>query len=204
MWVFGGFNGILDLHFNDLHCFDPIRNIWQNIETHGTKPKIRRRQSCVVIGSKMYLFGGTWWVQNKQPWPWYFILFSICLYLWNTYQSFWLSIINQNRWCLLNKIIWISMWWNSNCKKWKLNEIIWSLLNLSLCLNDLFYLWRSLSIREFFLNRFNALHNLRKSIRSELLMNFYRQILGIFCRKKITVCLEIIRLCWGLECLEYI
>ncbi|XP_070505488.1 kelch domain-containing protein 3-like [Chironomus tepperi] len=59
LWIFGGFNGILDLHFNDLHCFDPIRNIWQNIETHGTKPKIRRRQSCVVIGSKMFLFGGT-------------------------------------------------------------------------------------------------------------------------------------------------
>jgi N-acetylneuraminic acid mutarotase len=59
LWVFGGYNGILDLHFNDMHCFDPVTNIWRVVETHGTKPKIRRRQSCIVIGTKMYLFGGT-------------------------------------------------------------------------------------------------------------------------------------------------
>lgn len=59
-FITGGYNGILDLHFNDLHCFDPVKNVWHLVETRGTSPKARRRQSCVVIGKKMYLFGGTW------------------------------------------------------------------------------------------------------------------------------------------------
>jgi N-acetylneuraminic acid mutarotase len=60
IYIFGGYNGLLDLHFNDLHCFDPVKNVWHLVETRGTSPKARRRQSCIVIGKKMYLFGGTW------------------------------------------------------------------------------------------------------------------------------------------------
>lgn len=60
IYIFGGYNGLLDLHFNDLHCFDPASNVWHLVETRGTSPKARRRQSCIVIGKKMFLFGGTW------------------------------------------------------------------------------------------------------------------------------------------------
>jgi N-acetylneuraminic acid mutarotase len=60
IYIFGGYNGLLDLHFNDLHCFDPAKNEWTFVKTQGTSPKARRRQSCIVIGTKMYLFGGTW------------------------------------------------------------------------------------------------------------------------------------------------
>lgn len=60
IYIFGGYNGLFDLHFNDLHAFDPYRNVWHLVETKGTSPKARRRQSCIVIGKKMFLFGGTW------------------------------------------------------------------------------------------------------------------------------------------------
>lgn len=60
IFIFGGYNGLLDLHFNDLHCFDPEKNVWNLVKTSGVSPKARRRQSCIVIGKKMYLFGGTW------------------------------------------------------------------------------------------------------------------------------------------------
>lgn len=108
LWIFGGFNGILDLHFNDLHCFDPIRNIWQNIETHGTKPKIRRRQSCVVIGSKMFLFGGTWWVIFKTALTLFFEYFLNHRRETVINQSSTLSTVNQTDDCLLNKIMWFT------------------------------------------------------------------------------------------------
>lgn len=59
IYIFGGYNGILEVHFNDLHCFDPIKNVWHLVETKGKPPRARRRQSCLVIGKKMFLFGGT-------------------------------------------------------------------------------------------------------------------------------------------------
>jgi N-acetylneuraminic acid mutarotase len=60
IYIFGGYNGILDSHFNDLYYFDPIQNIWHLTKPNGTAPHARRRQTCLVIGKKMFLFGGTW------------------------------------------------------------------------------------------------------------------------------------------------
>jgi N-acetylneuraminic acid mutarotase len=60
IYVFGGYNGILDTHFNDLYCFDPVQNKWELAKPSGTPPNVRRRQTCLVIGKKMFLFGGTW------------------------------------------------------------------------------------------------------------------------------------------------
>lgn len=59
LYIFGGFNGNLDRHFNDLVSFDVARNHWSNVTTHGTSPKARRRQVCLVVGSRLYLFGGS-------------------------------------------------------------------------------------------------------------------------------------------------
>lgn len=59
IYVFGGYNGILDQHFNDFYAFDPKTNSWNLIKPHGKPPSARRRQACVVIGKKMFLFGGT-------------------------------------------------------------------------------------------------------------------------------------------------
>lgn len=59
LYIFGGYNGNLQRHFNDLHRFDPVKNEWSRLETAGDGPCPRRRQCCVLIGSKLYLFGGT-------------------------------------------------------------------------------------------------------------------------------------------------
>ncbi|XP_075224636.1 kelch domain-containing protein 3 [Lycorma delicatula] len=59
LYIFGGYNSLRDEHFNDLHRFDPIRNVWEAVKTHGQIPNKRRRQSCIVLGDRMYLFGGS-------------------------------------------------------------------------------------------------------------------------------------------------
>lgn len=69
LYIFGGYNGLLGEHYNDLWCFNPATNVWSRVVTHGKEagcgmgigvgPSPRRRQSCCLIGSKLYLFGGT-------------------------------------------------------------------------------------------------------------------------------------------------
>lgn len=59
LYVFGGYNSILELHFNDLYCFDPMTNRWSLVSANGETPKARRRQVCLVKDKRMYLFGGT-------------------------------------------------------------------------------------------------------------------------------------------------
>lgn len=66
LYIFGGYNGILDQHFNDLYCFDPTALRWSLIKTRGVTPRPRRRQVCLVIGSRLYLFGGTRYDSNKK------------------------------------------------------------------------------------------------------------------------------------------
>lgn len=59
IYVFGGYNGLLDQHFNDLYTFDPKANCWNLIKPHGKPPTPRRRQVGIVKGSRLFLFGGT-------------------------------------------------------------------------------------------------------------------------------------------------
>lgn len=59
LYIFGGFNGLTDEHFNDLHCFNPNTCEWKQVIPHGKPPVRRRRQSCIPIGNKVYIFGGT-------------------------------------------------------------------------------------------------------------------------------------------------
>lgn len=59
IYVFGGFNSKEDRHFNDLHRFDPVSQHWECVKPLGVGPCPRRRQSCCVVGSRMFLFGGT-------------------------------------------------------------------------------------------------------------------------------------------------
>lgn len=57
--VFGGYHSVLDLHFNDLNCFDPKTNCWSLLGTRGLEPRERRRQVCLMVGNRMFMFGGT-------------------------------------------------------------------------------------------------------------------------------------------------
>nr|CAD7588620.1 unnamed protein product [Timema genevievae] len=59
LYVFGGYNGLLKEHYNDLHRFSPQSNKWCEVFPHGTPPSKRRRQSCLVVGRRLFLFGGT-------------------------------------------------------------------------------------------------------------------------------------------------
>ncbi|KAK7027367.1 kelch domain-containing protein 3 [Halocaridina rubra] len=59
IYFFGGFNSGRQEHFNDLHSFDPATRQWSEVHPRGTGPCPRRRQSCCVVGSRMFLFGGT-------------------------------------------------------------------------------------------------------------------------------------------------
>ncbi|XP_050077949.1 kelch domain-containing protein 3 [Anopheles maculipalpis] len=67
IYIFAGYNGNIDKHFNDLYCFDPERNVWRQVTPLGQAPRARRRQSCLVIGKRMYLFGGTCPTNNGDP-----------------------------------------------------------------------------------------------------------------------------------------
>ncbi|XP_017089188.2 kelch domain-containing protein 3 [Drosophila bipectinata] len=59
IYVFGGYNGLLDKHFNDLYTFDPRTKLWNLVRGNGKAPTARRRQCAIVMGTKMFLFGGT-------------------------------------------------------------------------------------------------------------------------------------------------
>jgi len=77
VYIFGGYNGNTDSHFNDVHCYDPATNEWQKVEIPGhLRPCPRRRQSCVIVNEKLYLFGGTSPIPedelNDRPYTHYF------------------------------------------------------------------------------------------------------------------------------------
>lgn len=60
MYIFAGYNSLLGHHFNDLYEFNPLTAIWRRIRTYGiANPIPRRRQCCLVIAQRMYMFGGT-------------------------------------------------------------------------------------------------------------------------------------------------
>ncbi|KAF4522219.1 hypothetical protein B566_EDAN007370 [Ephemera danica] len=59
LYVFGGYNGNVDEHYNDLHRFNPEHNCWTQLRVKGRGPCKRRRQSCCLVGSRVFLFGGT-------------------------------------------------------------------------------------------------------------------------------------------------
>ncbi|XP_076036415.1 kelch domain-containing protein 3 [Oratosquilla oratoria] len=59
IYFFGGYNSKDNVHFDDLYSFDPVLRQWRIIKPHGQGPCARRRQSCCMVGARMFLFGGT-------------------------------------------------------------------------------------------------------------------------------------------------
>ncbi|CAB03122.1 Kelch domain-containing protein 3 [Caenorhabditis elegans] len=59
MYMFGGYLGTINVHYNELYCFDPKTSMWSVISVRGTYPSARRRHCSVVSNGKVYLFGGT-------------------------------------------------------------------------------------------------------------------------------------------------
>ena len=61
LYIFGGYNGILDEYFNDFHMFDTEMLMWsQMVGISGPHPSPRRRHGCCMIGdNQMLIYGGT-------------------------------------------------------------------------------------------------------------------------------------------------
>lgn len=59
MYIFGGYNNLEEKHFNDMYEYNPHSSRWRMINTTGFKPCERRRQACVIVGDRLFLFGGT-------------------------------------------------------------------------------------------------------------------------------------------------
>jgi len=69
IWIFGGRvkvkkSGFFDTegtgvqYRNDLHCYDPTMNEWYRYEPRGIGPSGRALHTAVVVGRKIYIFGG--------------------------------------------------------------------------------------------------------------------------------------------------
>ncbi|XP_064623160.1 kelch domain-containing protein 3-like [Lineus longissimus] len=59
LYIFGGYNGIHDVHFDDIYKYDPATNHWSVVKVKNRGPCPRRRQCCCVIDDRVFLFGGT-------------------------------------------------------------------------------------------------------------------------------------------------
>jgi len=56
LYVFGGYTR--GTYLNDLHTYNPVTREWTEVSTHGAPPCPRRRQSCNLVKSQLFLFGG--------------------------------------------------------------------------------------------------------------------------------------------------
>ncbi|MFH4976445.1 hypothetical protein AB6A40_003154 [Gnathostoma spinigerum] len=59
IYIFGGYLGTENKHFGDLWEYDPAKATWKLCWPEGERPCPRRRQCTVLIGSRLFLFGGT-------------------------------------------------------------------------------------------------------------------------------------------------
>lgn len=55
IWVIYGFGGV---ELDDVHCFDPIRREWAQVETGGDKPTPRSVFSTAAIRKYVFVYGG--------------------------------------------------------------------------------------------------------------------------------------------------
>lgn len=69
MYIFGGFNRNMDLHFKDINRYDPETSTWITILPKGQSPCARRRQICIVINDRIFISGGTSPVSPKATVP---------------------------------------------------------------------------------------------------------------------------------------
>jgi len=60
VYMFGGFESKNNRHFSDLYRFNPQDNTWTQLKPAGqTSPSARRRQCSLMVGNRLFLFGGT-------------------------------------------------------------------------------------------------------------------------------------------------
>jgi len=57
--IFGGYNGRTKEHKNDLWVLNTVTWTWAQLRPRGLAPNARRRQAVVMVGERLFLFGGT-------------------------------------------------------------------------------------------------------------------------------------------------
>ncbi|KAJ8963935.1 hypothetical protein NQ314_005266 [Rhamnusium bicolor] len=56
MYIFGGYNSVIEQHFNDMYEFNPETHVWKKLNCLGKNPCERRRQACVAVGDRIFFF----------------------------------------------------------------------------------------------------------------------------------------------------
>lgn len=69
LYIFGGYNGLHNLHFGDLFRYDTASSVWSIVKVQNAGPCARRRQCCCVVGDRVVLFGGTSPYPSGYPTP---------------------------------------------------------------------------------------------------------------------------------------
>ena len=63
LYIFGGFNGLTG-YLNDLDMYNPITREWTKVSTQGVPPGPCAGQSCHLVKSQVFLFGGAGRTEN--------------------------------------------------------------------------------------------------------------------------------------------
>ncbi|KAH6926485.1 hypothetical protein HPB50_018826 [Hyalomma asiaticum] len=59
MYVFGGYNGLLGTFFGDMYKYSPECSQWSQVKPLRKGPCSRRGHRCCLVGSRLFLFGGS-------------------------------------------------------------------------------------------------------------------------------------------------
>jgi N-acetylneuraminic acid mutarotase len=58
MYIFGGFEEVIDQFSCDVHCLNLKTMHWKYVQTFGEIPSYRDFHSATIINNRMYIFGG--------------------------------------------------------------------------------------------------------------------------------------------------
>src|SRR6185437_8342636 len=58
LYIFGGYNESTKQYLNDLHMYNPVTKEWTEVATDGIPPRPRENASCILVKSRLFLFGG--------------------------------------------------------------------------------------------------------------------------------------------------
>ena len=61
LYIFGGINGSENRYFNDLHMYNPVTREWTEVSPQGPPASPGHGQSCNLVKSQLFVFGGMSW-----------------------------------------------------------------------------------------------------------------------------------------------
>ncbi|XP_077496530.1 kelch domain-containing protein 3-like [Amblyomma americanum] len=58
LYIYGGYNELLNTHYTDMHKYDVEKSRWTKVTPTGSGPSARHSASCSVLGERVLVFGG--------------------------------------------------------------------------------------------------------------------------------------------------